>query len=92
MQTSQDPGANHVVLDSDVFRQVVRDLELLFPHASVLEADELDHLGVTFMNLELAGVLYPHLPQDTARFNVELIDKTLKIFESRGLVSTPHKK
>jgi len=62
----------------------------MMSQTSVLEADEHDQLGVTFLNLAVAAPLYgsPAMTAASAKNTLELIDSTMKAFERHGLLSS----
>jgi hypothetical protein len=78
--------------DGNELREIVRDIDGLMAQTSVLEPDELDQLGMTFLNITAAAKLYgtPTLTKDSVRNVLELIDQTLKLFESHGLTNRDH--
>lgn len=78
------------VLSPSGFQQVVRELEVMMSQTSVLEADEHDQLGVTFLNLAVAVPLYgsPAMTAASAKNTLELIDSTIKAFEKHGLLTS----
>ena len=75
----------------DHFSRVLLELNGLMSQSSVLEADELDALGVTLLNLAAVEALYgsPALTSETARAVLTLITRTMKLFEKHGLLAGP---
>lgn len=77
-------------LTREQFQAVVRDIGMLMEHASILEPEELDHLGMTYLNLNAAATVFrtQTLHPDSAKNTLALIDTTMVLFEAHDLTTT----
>lgn len=76
-------------LNSEQFQEIIREINNLIsqPSALELEPDELDHLSMTILNLNASAKLYKtsSLTKETIKNLLDLIDKSLQLFETYGL-------
>jgi hypothetical protein len=76
-------------LNSEQFQDIIRDINNLMSQPSTieLEPDELDQLAMTILNLNASAKLYntPSLEKETVKNLLDLVDKSLILFESYGL-------
>ena len=80
---------HEAVLSKEGFQETVSDLGVLLEQGSILEADELEHLGVTYMNLVLSSQIYKtaKLSIDTATHILQLADKAISLMGRHGLIT-----
>lgn len=78
------------VLSKEDFQEVVRNLGILLDQGSILEADEIDHLGVTYMHLVLTSQLYKtdKFDAEMATNGLKFVDKAFDLMSNHGLITT----
>lgn len=78
------------ILSKEDFQDTVREIGVLLEQGTILEADELDQLGVTNMHLVLSSQIYktPKLSCEMATQVLQLLDKAIDLMSSHGLYTT----
>ena len=78
------------ILSREDFQNTVREIGVLLEQGSILEADELDHLGVTHTHLDLSSQIYKtaKLDSEMATNILHLVDRAIKLMSSHGFHTT----
>ncbi len=76
------------ILSKDEFREAVRSIAVMMQESSVLQPEEQDHLGMAFVNLEMAAPLYDtgDFTSDSAGNILKLIEAAVSIMQKNGLL------
>ncbi len=88
-----DPSLQGVpILNPAQFKDVVHNVNGLLAQGAALEADELDQVGMTYLNLVAASEIFPAVPPDSAKNILSLIDRSMDLFSKHGFTITELKR